>query len=103
MADIDVPGAWSIWPPGAWLAGFIKGTTNAGTTYIQNIEALDLVVSGKIFLWFPIVSQWELFVAMETTILIQSATKPNAVNPPTHMVHIKFYQYWPTSFRDILL
>ena len=54
MADIDVPGAWSVWTPGAWLAGFIKGTTNAGTTYIQNIEALGLVVSGKIFYGFPL-------------------------------------------------
>ena len=35
------------------------------------------------FLCFPIVSQWELSVAMETTVLIQSALKPNAVNPPT--------------------
>ena len=30
----------------------------------------------------PIVSLWELSAAMRTTILIQSASKPNAVNPP---------------------
>ena len=32
---------------------------------------------------FPIVSLWELSVAMETTILIQSAQKPNAINSST--------------------
>ena len=40
---------------------------------------------------FPIVSLWELSVAMETTILIQSAPKSNAVNP----VNIKFDQMGP--------
>ena len=45
---------------------------------------MGLVVSEKkIFLVFPIVSLWDLSVAMETTILIQSAPKPNAINPPT--------------------
>ena len=51
--------------------------------YILNIKAVGLVVSEKIFLVFPIVSLWELSVAMETTILVQSDPKPNAVNPPT--------------------
>ena len=37
------------------------------------------------FLIFPIVSLWDLSVAMETTILIQSAPKPNAINPPTQL------------------
>ena len=36
-----------------------------------------------LFLVFPIVSLWELSVAMETSIFIQSAPKPNAVNSPT--------------------
>ena len=27
MVDNDAPGAWPIWTPGAWLAGFIKGFT----------------------------------------------------------------------------
>ena len=82
-ADMDGPGAWSIWTPGAWLAGLMKGTTKH--RYIQNIEALGLVVlkKKKFFYVFPILSLWELSVAMETTILIQSAPKPNAVNPPT--------------------
>ena len=73
MADIDAPGAWSIWTPGAWLAGFMKGTIKH--CYIQNIEALGLVVSEKIFFiyFFPIVSLWEVSVAMKKTIWIQSA------------------------------
>ena len=45
MADIDAPGVWSTWAPGAWLAGFMKGTTKH--CYIQNIEALGLVVTEK--------------------------------------------------------
>ena len=44
-----------------------------------------LVSEKKIFLVFPIVSLWDLSVAMETTILIQSAPKPNAINPPTQL------------------
>ena len=31
---------------------------------------------------FPIITLWELSVAMETRVLIQSYPKPNAVNPP---------------------
>ena len=27
MVDNDAPGAWPIWIPGAWLAGFAKGIT----------------------------------------------------------------------------
>ena len=47
---------------------------------------MGLVVSEKkIFLVFPIVGLWDLSVAMETTILIQSAPKPNAINPPTQL------------------
>ena len=47
---------------------------------------MGLVVSEKkIFLVFHIVSLWDLSVDMETTILIQSAPKPNAINPPTQL------------------
>ena len=52
--------------------------------HTKHIEALGLVVLKKNFFFvFPIVSLWELSVAMETTILIHSAPKPDAVNPPT--------------------
>ena len=47
---------------------------------------MGLVVSEKkILLVFHIVSLWDLSVAIETTILIQSAPKPNAINPPTQL------------------
>ena len=48
MADSDTPWAWPIWTPGAWLAGFVKGITKH--CYTQNIKALGLMVSEKIFL-----------------------------------------------------
>ena len=51
---------------------------------------------------FPIISQWELSVAMVTRVLVQSVPKPYAAFPPTPvMLHIKFDQDWPTGFRDI--
>ena len=52
------------------MAQFIKRTISH--CYIPNIKAVGLVVSEKkMFLVFPIVSLWDLSVAMETTILIQ--------------------------------
>ena len=65
----DAPGAVPVWTPGVWLAGFIKRTTMQ--CYTQNMKALGLVVLEKtIFYVFPIVSLWELFVAMETRVPI---------------------------------
>ena len=76
----EAPGAGSVWTPGAWLAGFIKRTTIH--CYIQNMKALGLVVSEKIFFYvFPTVSLWELSVAMETRVLIQPGPKPNTTFP----------------------
>ena len=48
-------------------------------------------------------SQWGLSVAMETRVLIQSASKAFSLPPPLSpvMLHIKFDQDWPTGFRDI--
>ena len=56
----DAPGAWPVWTPGAWLAGFIKRITIH--CYKQNRKALSLVVSEKkiLFMFFPFVSLWEL-------------------------------------------
>ena len=48
FANNDVPCVWPIWTPGVWLAGFIKGITKH--CYTQNINALGLMVSEKIFL-----------------------------------------------------
>ena len=74
------------------------GWQEYGRDNIQKIQALGLVVS-EMFLVFPIVSLCELSVAMETTILILSVPKPNAVEPV--MVHID--DDWPISFKNILL
>ena len=52
MADNDVPGAWPVWTPGAWLSGFKKRITKH--CYTQNIKALGLMVSRKkAFVCFP--------------------------------------------------
>ena len=49
----DAPGVGPIWTPGARLAGFIKRTTIH--CYTQNMKALGLVVSEKIFfMFFPL-------------------------------------------------
>ena len=50
MADNDAPGALPIWTPGSRLAGIIKGLTKH--CFTQNIKALGLMVSGKIFYVF---------------------------------------------------
>ena len=48
MADNDTPGAGPVWTQGARLAGFIKKTTIH--CYTQNMKALGILVSEKIFL-----------------------------------------------------
>ena len=50
MADNDAPGAWLKWTPGPRLAGIIKGLTKH--CFTQNIKALGLMVSEKIFYVF---------------------------------------------------
>ena len=49
--ELITPGAGSFLTPGPWLAGFIKRTIKH--CYTQNMKALGLVVSEKIFLYFP--------------------------------------------------
>ena len=52
LCELMTPGAGPFLTPGAWLAGFIKRTTTH--CYIQNIKALSVVVSEKIyFMFFP--------------------------------------------------
>ena len=47
-------------------------------------------------------SQFGISVAMETRVLIQSASKHYTAFPTTSMMlQIKFDQDWPTGFRDI--
>ena len=50
LLELMTPGVRVIFDPGAQLAGFIKRTTIH--CYAQNIKALGLVVSEKIF--FPL-------------------------------------------------
>ena len=81
----DAPGAGPVWTPGARMAGFMKRATRH--CYKQNMKALCLVVSEKkIFICFPIVSLWELSVAMETRVLIRPGPKPNTTFPPSSMM-----------------
>ena len=57
---------------GAWLAVLIKEIPKH--CYTQNIIALGLIVlEKKILLFYPFVSQWKLYVAMQTRVLIRSA------------------------------
>ena len=51
---------------------------------------------------FPIITLWELSVAMDTRVPIRSGPKPNATFFPTPMmVQIKFRYDWPTGYGDI--
>ena len=51
---------------------------------------------------FPIITLWELSVAMETRVLIRSGPKPNGVNPPTPMMLLMKFDYdQPADLRDI--
>ena len=47
----DAPGAGHVWTPGAWLAGFMARFIKRTIIhcYTQNMKALGLVVSEKIF------------------------------------------------------
>ena len=59
----------------------------------NNREKVDIV--------FPIISQWALSVAMETSFdPICPKTLCN-ISPTLMMLHIKFVQHWPTGLRDI--
>ena len=50
---------------------------------------------------FPIISQCELSVAMETAVLMESAPKPKSSRSPIPLIiHIKFDQNWPTDLGD---
>ena len=54
--------------------------------YILNIllAACLMVLEKKTFkVFFPIISLWELYVAMANKVPIQSAQKPYAAFPPT--------------------
>ena len=53
---------------------------------------------------FSPVCQWELSVAMATTVLMESAPKPkSSISPVPLMIHIKFDQDWPTDLGDSII
>ena len=83
----DAPGAGPVWTPGARLAGFIKKTTIL--CYIQNLKALGLVVSEKIFYVFPIVSLWELMTPGVGTFLTQGHSWQDLYRGPLHVATYK--------------
>ena len=58
MADNDAPRALPIWTPGSRLAGIIKGLTKL--CFTQNIKALGLMVSEKIFCVFSYYKSMEV-------------------------------------------
>ena len=90
------PGAGPFLTQGAQLARFIKRTTTH--CFIQNMKALGLVDSEKIFFYvFPIVSLGELSIAMETN-LAQNLIQPF---PLLNDALDKFGLDWPCCLRDI--
>ena len=86
-----------IWPKFKLVRDFMHVVTckyKKGSDQKQPRKGGDIV--------FPIISQWDLSVAMETRVLIQSAPKLYAAFSPTPvMLHIKFDQDWPAGFKDI--
>ena len=75
----DAPGAGPVWTPGACMAGFMKRTllhTKYESSWPCGFREEDF------YMFFPIVSLWELSVAMETRVLIRPGPKPNATFPP---------------------
>ena len=78
MADNDSPGAWPIWG----MVGRIYKGNFKKNCYTQNIKALGLMVpEKKLYLCGPMVSQWQLSVAMGTRVPIRSGPKPYAAFP----------------------
>ena len=50
---------------------------------------------------FPIITLWELFVAMETRVPILPGPKPNAINPHPNDASDKIWLNLPAGCRDI--
>ena len=78
MADNDVPGRGLYGPHG-------HDKEDYDTLLLTKYESFGTCGFGEeFFLVFPIARIWELSVALETILLLQSARKPNTINPPTH-------------------
>ena len=72
MFPHDAPWAGPVWTPAARLAGF-KIYESSGPCGFGEED---------FFMFFPIVSLWELSVAMEARVLIRPGPKPNTTFPP---------------------
>ena len=62
-------------------------------------------VETYMYIVFPIISQWELSVAMATSVLMmESAPNHNSSHTPILlMLHIRFDQNWPTDLGDSII
>ena len=69
MLDNDAPGAWPICAPGTRLAGFMKGLLNIDTHKIFKLWVSWFQIR-RFFKVFPIITLWEISVAMETRVPI---------------------------------
>ena len=81
MLENDAPGAWQIWGPGTRVAGFMKGLLNIDTHKIFKLW-VSWFQKRRLFYVFPIITLWELSVAMDTRVPIRSGQNPNAAFPP---------------------
>ena len=80
MGAYDPRGGAIFYPRG--IIGRIYKEDHSTLLHTKNMKALGHVVSKKkIFYVFPIVSLWELSVAMETRVLIRPGPKPNVTFP----------------------
>ena len=77
-------GLWQIMtPPGHGTVGRIYKEDHYTLLHINYESSGPCGFKEDFIQVFPFVSLRELSVAMETTTLIQSASKPHVVNPPT--------------------
>ena len=86
------PGAGPILTPGAWLAGLIKRTITH--YYIQNMKALGLVVSEKIFYVFPMTPPGRAHMDPRSTV--------GRIYKEDHYIlpHTKYESYGPCGFGE---
>ena len=63
MTDNDAPGAWPVFTPGAWLAGFIKRTTIHCLHTKYECSGPCGFGEEDFFYVFTIVGLWELMTS----------------------------------------
>ena len=85
MTDNDAPGVRACMDSRDTVGRIYK--EECYTLPYTNVKAMCLVGLEKkmFFVFFPIVSRWDLYVSMKTRVLTQTASKPNAGNPTPKM------------------